>query len=290
MPFLIKTSSLRKAVVVATSISLSCLFALGNQPQVYAATPAAVLSDNDSIDAKVAQLETHFFDHPFSNESTTDRLDRLETMVFGQKRTGTEEQRVNALALVMPPQQPKMDSPAQHPTVDQGVQQPIADRASRQPYVDRQPLPPANNGVATGLEPTVSQLETQVFGTTHKGQSIASRLNTLEDTVFSADGNHNGSFGDRISRLNMAVGGGGVDTAQASVPPPASYQRGYTSTSQMQQQPQLPKMNNGHPVLKKAAEAAIIVGAVAGVAALTIMATKGMGGSKHGLFKKFDLD
>src|ERR1700733_7855486 len=57
------------------------------------ACPNSFASDGDDL----AKLEMRFFEHSYPKETTDERLKRLEGMVFGEAKTGSDSERVKNL-------------------------------------------------------------------------------------------------------------------------------------------------------------------------------------------------
>ncbi|MBX9721565.1 MAG: hypothetical protein K2X81_09240, partial [Candidatus Obscuribacterales bacterium] len=61
------------------------------------AAPLVGRSAESAIDSKLGNIETHFFSAVHENDTVEQRLVRIETMVFGETRTGDPSKRVDAL-------------------------------------------------------------------------------------------------------------------------------------------------------------------------------------------------
>src|SRR5262249_19758757 len=66
------------------------------------AVSAVCVAPCGAVDVRIAQLEAKFFRHDYPNDDPRHRLDRLEKMVFGVTRTGSEEDRLSRLLSAVP--------------------------------------------------------------------------------------------------------------------------------------------------------------------------------------------
>jgi hypothetical protein len=264
----------------SVALLIAMLFCMNTSP-LYAMDSAVGSGGgaiNGSASEKLSQLEVRFFEHPYGNDNVDGRLKRLELFVFGAQRTGTEDKRLTNLIAALP-------------TVKTAAKPPVETTAERAPAPEVEPRfapsPATAYGAPTGVEATISELEQQVTGNTNKQQSLHDRVSALENIVGAPNADHSGSIVHRVARLQNAVGsassnGGGAGGYQnePSAAPPVDYKQAYTAQSQPA--PILPREKKEHPMLRTAAKTALVVGAVAGVAALTIMASRGMGGGSLG--------
>src|SRR5476649_819444 len=59
----------------------------------FACATSCLALDNQDL----SKLETKFFEHTYATDSSNDRLARLEKMVFGETRTGSDAERLSNL-------------------------------------------------------------------------------------------------------------------------------------------------------------------------------------------------
>lgn len=148
-------------------------------------------------------------------------------------------------------------------------------------------IAPSNNehSSSTNIEQSISIMEQQVHGHTNKGRPLPDRLSALEDAAFSQNADHSGALLERVNKLSSALGIDTTNPASLASRAPLQIAPSPLAPSQInmqgyaRQQASLPrKEQDPHATLKKVVKTAVVVGAVAGVAALTIAATHGMGG------------
>ncbi len=90
------------------SVCASTLSQPGSQPAMAAKDP--VPASTAGIDA----LENKFFEHTYSRESLSRRLERIEKMVFGEGKTGSDDDRLAQLLAIVPT---KNTQPARAPAI-----------------------------------------------------------------------------------------------------------------------------------------------------------------------------
>lgn len=170
-------------------IAVAVIVCVVLSPQVFAAGP----SDLNS-------LENRFFEHTYPQDTTEDRLTRLEKMVFGEARTGDDQSRLQQLMNAVPAQQTTDNS-----TQSQTASQTGPDGQSNQSQA-------SNNGSQSGGQsddsdtasgtdyPRVTELEKVLLGKTYQGEPIKHRLDQLELKSFGKT-HSNEDLADRVDRI-----------------------------------------------------------------------------------------
>ncbi|MBA3856258.1 MAG: hypothetical protein C0507_05050 [Cyanobacteria bacterium PR.3.49] len=139
-------------------------------------------------------LETRFFEHTYPQETMEDRLTRLEKMVFGEARTGDNQERLQALVNAVPPQ----TAPSTGTATAQGGQQTSAQNGSG---TGQNSNDPDDSDTSSGTDyPRVTELEKVILGKSYQGEPIKHRLDQLELKVFGKS--HAGEdLADRVDRI-----------------------------------------------------------------------------------------
>lgn len=157
-----------------------------------------------SLNPDIASLETRFFDHTYPQEPMDTRLDRLERMVFGEQKTGSDQARLTALLLAVPAE-PAASSTAQTP--DAGTSQASSDTDSTQPAAQPNQSDSSNTassqpGDVTNSSdyPRITQLEQEILGKTFTNEPIQNRLEQLELKAFGKP-TTNSDLSDRTDAL-----------------------------------------------------------------------------------------
>ncbi|CAN5233232.1 hypothetical protein BH10CYA1_BH10CYA1_08280 [soil metagenome] len=171
-----------KSVLVVLTAAIICTFS-----NFYASAQGT----GTSLNPDIASLESRFFDHTYPQEPMETRLDRLERMVFGEQKTGSDQARLTALLLAVPAE-PAASSTAQTP--DPGTVQADAssDTPSTQPGTEANQSDESSNaagappGDVTNSSdyPRITQLEQEILGKTFTKEPIQNRLEQLELKAF----------------------------------------------------------------------------------------------------------
>lgn len=156
--------------------------------------PASIAGGSPDLNA----LETRFFEHTYPQDTTEDRLTRLEKMVFGEARTGDDQSRLQQLVNAVPAQ--KSDDSGQSQSAGQGGQNSQTSQAQ------------SNGGSSAGGQaddsdtasgtdyPRVTELETVLLGKPYNGEPIKHRLDQLELKAFGKT-HSNENLADRVDRI-----------------------------------------------------------------------------------------
>ena len=171
----------------------------------------------DGADASLTRLEMKFFQHDYGKDTVDSRLDRLEKMVFGEAKTGSEAQRLANLVSAVPNLNAKVadeDEDAAETDIDRGGSQPAKTQTSqKRPAAKSQPdsdyIPPASSKY-----PAVTAIETRIFGKDFAADSINSRLDRLESKVFGKPSGID-DMSERVDRLKQRTG---IDLARMAPP------------------------------------------------------------------------
>lgn len=145
---------------------------------------AGGLSENDVLTA----VENNLFGYDYKNEQNTNRVERIETHLYGSKRTGDLASRLKTIQNdtginLTPPEPVKTASNPQ---------------AGMQNMPERQNTPELKEAPSVEY-PIVDEMEKEVFGTSYKKDNIYARLDRLEDKVLHKKTNDN--LSDRVDRL-----------------------------------------------------------------------------------------
>lgn len=135
--------------------------------------PVSVIA-KESYSDKIAPIEVSVFGYDYLNESESVRIERLEQHLYGSKKKGNINSRLE-----------KIKS-------DIGYSAPVEVKKNIVQQED-----------STVDYPIVDAMEQEVFKTTYKNENIYSRLDRLEQRIFNQK--TNGSLNERVERLAMSV-------------------------------------------------------------------------------------
>ena len=62
----------------------------------------SAFANTDKIDSELSTLETRFFSQTYPSDTVSQRLDRLDQLVFGRVRHGSTETRMSSLLMTIP--------------------------------------------------------------------------------------------------------------------------------------------------------------------------------------------
>lgn len=176
----------------------------------YAIAINPVLAD-DSMSSNLSKLEDKYFQHDFSKDETPDRLDRLEKLVFGEARTGANEQRLKSLLDMVP----DLNAPKVDDSANQAGSTPAPPPPPKRSYKAADPVPDKsadNEPVANDSSyPAVTAIEKKLLGRDYIGESVGKRLDRLEIKAFGKTAASE-DLQDRVDRLKTATG---IDVAKA---------------------------------------------------------------------------
>lgn len=187
----------------------------------------------ESADESLQRLEQKLFQHSYAKDSQTERIDRIEKMVFGETRKGTDQQRLDSLVQAVPaessdlPDQdvaPKSPTTAETPApVKQQESAPPAaaprktavkpssqtapthapkPAAPATPATDEAVAPPPPN---SSKYPAVSAIENKVLKKTYEDEPVEERLNRLEAKIFGKP-SRSDDLSERVDKLKQSTG------------------------------------------------------------------------------------
>lgn len=161
--------------------------AAGNAAQGASAAKGAV-----SVKEQLSSFEDRFFAHTFSDESDSRRLDRIERVVYGSRRSGDVQQRLNRLMMDVP-----VISTSTNPAMPPAA-------ATNQNSNDDDDQDPATPEQAYNDYPTVTALEEEILGKTYEQLSVQQRLSQLEVKAF-GQASSSDDLAARVDRLRQYV-------------------------------------------------------------------------------------
>src|ERR1700722_67641 len=84
---------------ICRKFSVHWIILLTSSVLIFCATKA--ISDtgtsSSSLETNISTLEMRFFAHNYSQETTDKRIDRLEEFVYGETKTGSQQERITTL-------------------------------------------------------------------------------------------------------------------------------------------------------------------------------------------------
>jgi hypothetical protein len=166
----------------------------------------------DTDETNLSRLEVKFFQHEYPKDTMDSRLDRLEKMVFGETKTGSQQDRLANLVSAVPNPAPVAeDEPAAPPTEQassggsQSAPQAKPKKAAPVQAADDNYTPPDSSKY-----PAVTAVENRVFGKDYAADPVNKRLERLETKVFGKPSNID-DLSERVDRIKQATG---VDIAK----------------------------------------------------------------------------
>ena len=167
-----------RARIFALTISLALSICVGGRA-------FAAVGD----DPRLGQLENKFYKHTFPKDDDATRLDRLEKMIFGEAKSGSDADRLKALADTVP----NLGAIAQDADTDTGSD---TGAGSGRPS-GRKPVAANNSALDLSEErtqatrragesqyPAVTAIEEKLFNRNYVSEPVNDRLNRLETKVF----------------------------------------------------------------------------------------------------------
>ncbi len=132
----------------------------------------------------LSDIENNIFGYDFKKESDLTRIERIEKNLYGNKKTGDINKRIENIKADIGYVNIKEQKTQSLPN-KKAVERQIKEEDSSVEY------------------PTVDAMEKQVFNTVYKKENIYSRLNRLEEHVFNQTSSEN--LSDRVNRLAMVL-------------------------------------------------------------------------------------
>ncbi len=230
--------------------------------QSYEAVTSSPNQSKPSILTDLSVLEFRLFAHEYPNEDVVQRLDRLERVVYGSRKTAAIDLRVANL----------MRDIANAP-VEAGYSN--GSTSDSNPYTSSPAI--TASAQPTSLLDLIGGMEKEVFGRTHPNNTLLDRVARLEKSVFPAGSEQNLTpLPARIQNLVLAL--------QPAIHSPdlqdrnsflhrqtTTSRQGYaipenTNSTKSQSQSSENKDSDEHPILKKLGKILCGVGTVAGEA------------------------
>lgn len=178
----------------SSPIETPVLAPVQTQAQAPDDTSSAAPPTAPTLNPDIAALEKRFFDHAYPNEPITTRLDRLERMVFGEQKSGSDQARITALLLAVPAEPASSDQTASNSSTGEATGNSSSDNQNTQQTAqnsDNQNNNQNNSDDANGVNsgdigdyPRITQLEQEILGKTFTNEPIQKRLEQLELKAF----------------------------------------------------------------------------------------------------------
>lgn len=146
------------------------------------AEPVYALSKELSSD--LTKMEIKFFDHDYKKESEENRIERVEKLVFGESKIGSEEDRMSALLAAVPDLNSSKNTDKQN-TDQGGTQNSTGAQASN----DKSQSADDASANASAADPStdyprVDAIEQILLGKTYRDEGLGKRLAQLEMKAF----------------------------------------------------------------------------------------------------------
>ena len=152
---------------------------------------AQIASASGSMSSNISSIESNVFGFEYTNETDNSRIERIESYLYGEKRSGNLSKRLENIQN------------------DMGYVKPEDKTAHKKNDVVYSNKKNKNNDVVLLKEddtveyPMVDKLEKEIFNTTYKNEDIYDRLNRLEEKVFNARSDEDLSV--RVDKLAAVV-------------------------------------------------------------------------------------
>lgn len=167
-----------------------------------------------SLDAEMtslSKLEQKFFHHDYPKDDKTVRIERLEKLVYGETKSGGNEERISSLLSLISDLTPPAvaeDSSSQTPAAKPALtaQEPLQQEPAGQE--------PENDGPVANASsyPAVTAIEKKLLGRDYVGESVGKRLERLETKAF---GKKSASE-DMQERMDKLKAYTGIDVAKVA--------------------------------------------------------------------------
>jgi hypothetical protein len=162
-----------------------------------AATSTAVAPP--AMESDLSALEIRLFEHDYQSDSADNRLSRLEKMVFGEAKTGSEQHRLTELLTSMPTPAPQLA-----PVVDVSAG-PAAQSDFRTDQASPATAPGTGDQITDSSQyPHVTALEHELLNRTFVDQPVNKRLDQLETKAFGKPSNST-DLSYRVDKLEQYV-------------------------------------------------------------------------------------
>lgn len=144
------------------------------------------------------RLEKKYFQHMYPENDTASRLRRLEKMVFGEEKTGTDQERLANILATVP------DLGEDEPTPPPGASSKGSDGSDDRPSPAAAAEEPAEEGGDIGDYPAVTAMEKHAFGKDFANEPVSGRLARLEKKVFGKPSSSE-DLSERVDALKVAT-------------------------------------------------------------------------------------
>ncbi|CAN5327641.1 hypothetical protein BH11CYA1_BH11CYA1_21430 [soil metagenome] len=128
----------------------------------------------------LTQLEDHFFQHTYPNDTEDERLDRIEKLVFGEAKSGDGAARISELQKVVA----EADSTPSVASNSSSGSSSAANNTSSSSAPDSSTSAADSAALAGTDYPRVDELEQLILNQNYKQLPLAKRLNQLETKLF----------------------------------------------------------------------------------------------------------
>lgn len=194
--FQLPTMATKKTTKLLALLSLSLALSFGS---------IACAAD---VDPNIIKLEKRFFEHDYPKDTTEARIERLEKMVFGEAKTGSVQERLNALMAVVPSVDSHRETTKTTPSTSQPSNYDATRTANDVPSADVKEF--EDTPGPAGNYPAISAIESKLLGREYSDEPARKRLDRLETKVFGKPSGID-DMTERMDRLKMKTG---VDVAK----------------------------------------------------------------------------
>lgn len=158
------------------------------------------------------KLEDRFFQHSYAKEPASARLDRIEKLMFGETKSGSDSARLGALMQNLPADASADDStPAAPPAKNTTPPRPSSPSrtktaAAPPPEDDGNSASTADASSASGTKyPAVTAIEQRILGKDYASENVEKRLSRLETKVFGKPSTST-DLSERMDKLKQSTG------------------------------------------------------------------------------------
>ncbi|MBX9721542.1 MAG: hypothetical protein K2X81_09125, partial [Candidatus Obscuribacterales bacterium] len=163
----------------------------------------------DSMDGSLTKLEDKFFQHNYPKDAVGDRLERLEKLMYGESKTGSDDERLKTLMNLVPNLDEKVDDGASAAPKAQ-TPAPAPRRQVMKPEVPQVDTSSAEPSPNDSSYPAVTAMEKKLLGRDYIGESVGKRLDRLEIKAYGKTAASE-DLQDRVDRLKSSTG---IDVAK----------------------------------------------------------------------------
>ncbi len=161
-------------------------------------------SDSKSVKDALDKLENKYFERTYKSDSISQRIDRLDKFIFGEVKSGSDEERLKRIIAVLPPDinsTSSANSTASTPT-SQNNSTPTNSQDNNDAGSNNESNSQTDESTSDspGNYPVVNQLENKILHKTYENEKLSVRLNRLEKKAFGTP-YPNESLNDRVDRL-----------------------------------------------------------------------------------------